>query len=155
LSEPRLEIDLRARDRRLYDRLRAKVASSEPGGRRDARDLILLLPDFVVLLVRLARDPRVPLGAKLIAAAGVAYTLSPIDLLPEALLGPIGLLDDLLIAAAALSRVINHVHPDLVAAHWPGRGSVLDSIQRVTRYAEDTFGKILTRLLGFERHGGR
>ena len=150
MSEPRIEIDLNARDRRLYDRLRAKVASVDPGGSRDLGDLLLLLPDFVVLLVRLARDPRVPLNATLIAGAGVAYMLSPIDLLPEALLGPIGLIDDVLIGAAAISRVVNHVHPDLVASHWSGRGSVLESIQRVMRYAEDTFGKIFTRLLGFE-----
>ncbi len=148
-----LEIDVRGRDRRLWDRLRSRVASTEAVGPPGARDLLLLLPDLVILLMRIARDPRVPLRAKLIAGAGVAYALSPIDLLPEALLGPIGFLDDLLVAAAALSRVLNHVHPDLVAAHWSGRGHVLDELRRITGWAEKTFGDLFIRLLGFERPG--
>jgi uncharacterized membrane protein YkvA (DUF1232 family) len=143
MSEPRIEIDVRARERRLYDRLRARLAPLEPGGHSGARDVLLLIPDLVVLLARLARDPRVPFGAKLIAGAGLAYTLSPIDLLPDMLFGPLGLLDDALVAIAALSRVVNHVHPDLVAAHWPGRGSALEALQRVARWAEDTFRRAL------------
>ena len=65
-----------------------------------------------------------------IALIGLGYALSPIDLLPELLLGPIGLLDDLVVVGAALSRVINRVHPDIVNSHWSGRGDALDAIRR-------------------------
>jgi uncharacterized membrane protein YkvA (DUF1232 family) len=92
-----------------------------------------------VLLVRLLRDERVAIGDKAIALAGVAYALSPIDLLPEFLFGPIGLLDDLLVVTAALSRIVNHVHPDVVRAHWPGKGDALDAIQRVASWSEGLF----------------
>jgi uncharacterized membrane protein YkvA (DUF1232 family) len=146
MSEQPLEIDVRARERRIYDRLRARLAPLQAGSGSGARDVLLLVPDVVVLLARLARDPRVPLGAKLIAGAGVAYALSPVDLLPDLILGPFGLLDDALVAAAALSRVLNHVHPDLVAAHWPGRGDALEALQRVTSWAEQTLAGALPRL---------
>jgi hypothetical protein len=53
-------------------------------------DILLLLPDFTVLLARLLRDPRVPRRSKLIALFGIGYVLSPIDLLPALLLGPLG-----------------------------------------------------------------
>lgn len=43
-----------------------------------------------------ARDPRVPLPAKLLAGAVAAYALSPIDLIPD-FIPVLGLVDDLLI----------------------------------------------------------
>ena len=101
----RIEIDLRAREKRVYDRLRAKLVTVEPGERAGVRDLLLFLPDLVVLLLRLVQDPRVPMGAKAVAVFGVGYALSPIDLLPEILFGPIGFIDDLLVVAAAISRI--------------------------------------------------
>jgi len=144
----RIEIDLRAREKRVYDRLRASVVTREPGGRAGLRDLLLFLPDMVVLLLRLARDPRVPAGAKAVAMLGIGYALSPIDILPELLFGPIGFLDDLLIATAAISYIVNHVHPDLVRAHWPGPGDVLDAVKRVLAWSEGLVGKTLSRLIG-------
>ena len=81
-----------------------------------------MLPDLVVLLGRLARDRRVPASAKVIALIGISYALSPLDLLPDLLLGPLGMVDDLLVVVAALSRILNQVHPDLVRSHWSGQG---------------------------------
>lgn len=150
----RLEIDLRAREKRIYDRLRARIATVEPGERAGVRDLLLFLPDLIVLLVRLAQDSRVPVGAKAVALFGVGYALSPIDLLPEILFGPLGFVDDLIVVAAAVSRVINHVHPDLVRAHWPGHGDVLDVVHRVTSWSETMVGKTVTRFLGFKSLSG-
>jgi uncharacterized membrane protein YkvA (DUF1232 family) len=148
VTDPGLEIEVSGRERRLYDRLRARLTGVAPAG---VADLLLLLPDLAVLLLRLMRDPRVPLGAKLSAALGIGYLLSPIDLLPEILLGPLGVLDDLVVVAASVSRVLNHVHPDLIAAHWSGRGSLLEALQRVTRWAERHLGARVMRLLGFRR----
>jgi len=147
----RLELDLRAREKRIYDRLRARVASDSPGARSGVRDLLLFLPDLFVLLYRLARDPRVPAGSKALAFAGVGYVLSPIDLLPEFIFGPLGFADDLIVAAAAASRIINAVHPDLVRAHWPGASDALDVVRRVTAWCEEFLGAAVTRLLGFKR----
>jgi uncharacterized membrane protein YkvA (DUF1232 family) len=124
------------------------VAGVGPGAASGVRDLLLLLPDLSVLLLRLLRDPRVSLGDKGVALLGLGYVLSPLDLLPEFLLGPIGLLDDLVVVAATLSRLLNHVHPDVVRSHWPGRGDALEAIQRVTQWTE-TF--VTRRLRGFVR----
>lgn len=135
-AEPRVEIELGARERRLYDRLRRAVAEGRPGAPSGARELLLLVPDLAVLLVRLLRDERVPLGDKALVLGGLGYLLSPIDLLPEILFGPFGWLDDLLVLSAALSRVLNHVHPDIVRSHWSGQGDALDAIRRVTSWSE-------------------
>jgi uncharacterized membrane protein YkvA (DUF1232 family) len=137
-------IELNPRERRLYDRLRTRVAKiPEPGQASGVSDILLLLPDFTVLLARLLRDSRVPRRLKLIALFGIGYVLSPIDLLPAILLGPLGLLDDLVVVTAALSRLLNHVHPDVVRAAWPGQGDALDAIQRAAAWSERVIGKKL------------
>jgi uncharacterized membrane protein YkvA (DUF1232 family) len=140
-------IELNPRERRLYDRLRAAVVEPQPGRASSVRDVMLLLPDLTVLLARLLRDPRVPLGGKVIALLGVGYVLSPVDFLPEVLLGPIGLVDDAFVVAAALSRILNYVHPDVVRSHWSGQGDVLEAIQRATGWAEDRAKGALRRLV--------
>ncbi len=155
-TEPdeKIEIELNPRELRLYDRLRASVINPRPGLGSGLGDLLLLLPDLTVLLFRLARDPRVPIGSKIVAGMAVAYVLSPIDLMPEALLGPIGLVDDLLIVGAALSRLLSVVHPDIVRLHWSGQGDALESVKRV---AEWTNSKVAQRIPAFVREifGGK
>jgi uncharacterized membrane protein YkvA (DUF1232 family) len=52
------------------------------------------LIDQVMLTWRLLKDPRVPFWAKLIPFAALLYVISPIDVLPDVLIG-LGQLDDL------------------------------------------------------------
>ena len=152
MSETIPMIELNPRERRLWDRLRARVVAEEPGTRSGLRDLVLLVPDLVVLLLRLLRDDRVPIGAKAIGLVGIGYVLSPIDLLPEVVLGPIGLVDDLLVIGTALSWLVNRVHPDVVRSHWSGKGDALEAVHRVSIWSEDqltgTVRRTLRRLFG-------
>ena len=150
-DEEPIVIELNPRERRLYDRLRAVMIAPRAGSGSGFGDLLLFLPDSVVLMSRLLRDDRVPLRAKAFALFGVGYVLSPIDLLPEILFGPLGFADDLLVAAAALSRIVNHVHPDLVKSHWSGAGDALEVVRRVTSWSETIVGKTVTRFLGFKQ----
>jgi uncharacterized membrane protein YkvA (DUF1232 family) len=136
VSQEPITIELNPRERPLYDRLRERVVPGRPGAATGARDLLLLLPDLTILLARLLRDARVPLFEKGIAVAGIAYVLSPIDLLPALVLGPIGMLDDLFVVAACLSRLVNHVHPDVVRGHWSGQGDALEVIQSTAAWFE-------------------
>jgi uncharacterized membrane protein YkvA (DUF1232 family) len=148
MTDDRIVIELNPSERRLWDRLRANLVPPRAGGSSQWRDLLLLLPDLSVLLARLLRDERVPVGAKLVALLGLGYVLLPIDLVPEVLLGPIGLFDDLFVVAAALSRIVNEVHPDVVRSHWSGKGDALEAIQRLTQWADS---QVTGRLRGFVR----
>jgi uncharacterized membrane protein YkvA (DUF1232 family) len=68
----------------------------------------------------LMRDPRVPLWAKLVAAALVAYLASPIDLIPD-FIPVLGQVDDLLVAIIAggllLRSVPRHVIEENLQAY--------------------------------------
>jgi uncharacterized membrane protein YkvA (DUF1232 family) len=140
-------IELNPRERRLYDRLRARVVVARPGAATGFRDAVLLLPDLGVLLLRLLRDSRVPISCKVIAVLGIGYALSPIDLVPSLLVGPIGLVDDLLVVSAALSKILNQVHPDVVRSHWSGQGDALEAIQRAARWSASILVERIPRRL--------
>ncbi len=61
-----------------------------------------------------ARDPRVPLGAKLLAGAVAAYALSPIDLIPD-VIPVLGYLDDLILVPAGVWLVLRMIPAALVS----------------------------------------
>ena len=63
-----------------------------------------------------ARDPRTPWPAKALAAVVVAYALSPIDLIPDAI--PIlGLVDDLVLVPFGLWLVIRLIPASVLEEH--------------------------------------
>lgn len=57
---------------------------------------------------RLLRDGRVPAWQKAIPVLTALYLLSPIDVLPEAIIGPFGLVDDFVVVLLAL-KAFNHL----------------------------------------------
>ena len=61
-----------------------------------------------------ARDPRVPFAPKLVAAAVVAYALSPIDLIPD-FIPVLGLLDDLVLLPLGIALALRLIPPTLMA----------------------------------------
>lgn len=66
------------------------------------------------LVGKLMLDEKVSVGLKLIPVLAVLYLLSPIDLIPDVLLGP-GQLDDIGIILVALALFLRLVPPDAVA----------------------------------------
>lgn len=73
--------------------------------------IAVLTLTFAVLGIRaLLRGRRVPAKAKLALAAGIAWLLSPIDLLPDVAL-PVGLLDDIAVLAAAVRYFLDQAQP--------------------------------------------
>ena len=65
-------------------------------------------------LTYLARDPRTPWYAKLLASAIVAYAFSPIDLIPD-FIPVLGLLDDLVLLPAGIWLVLRLVPQQVLA----------------------------------------
>ena len=55
-----------------------------------------------LILFYCLRDPDTPKYVKVIIAGALGYLMAPIDILPEAVLGPLGLVDD----AAAIALLI-------------------------------------------------
>jgi uncharacterized membrane protein YkvA (DUF1232 family) len=108
------------------------VASLAIAGRRtQARELATLLPNLISLFRGLRKDPAVPRGTRFLMLFALIWIASPIDLIPEFIpvLGP---LDDVVVAALVLRRVIRSAGPNVVRTHW--RGSE-DSLRILLRAA--------------------
>ncbi|MGQ0669628.1 MAG: YkvA family protein [Actinomycetota bacterium] len=94
-----------------------------------ARQIASLLPNLVILFKGLLRDPRVPRSSKLLLIVGIAWILSPIDLIPE-FIPFVGPLDDAVIAALVLRRILRVSGRDVLADHWRGDSTTLDWMLR-------------------------
>jgi len=125
----------------FYKKLRKQIDDFLARRNFEYADLLLLVPDFFHLLYKLMRDPRVPGEKKLKLAAVLAYFITPLDILPEAVLGPIGYMDDLALAAYVLNDFINQGDLDIIYEHWAGRSDVLASIQNILTVADHYLGK--------------
>ena len=99
------------------------------GRRPSLRDVARFIPDCIVLVGRLLRDPRVPRRHKLLLGALVGYLALPFDLVPDFI--PVaGYLDDALVVALTLRAVLRGTGGELLREHWPGPESSLALLPR-------------------------
>lgn len=100
------------------------------GRRESARALAGFIPDCVILCTRLLRDPRVPRRHKTMLVALAGYLALPFDLVPDFI--PVaGQLDDVVIVALVLRRLIRGGGEELIREHWPGPQSSLALVLRL------------------------
>ncbi len=124
------DIGARLGARRLADRLAAYA---------------LAAPDLVVLAGRVVRDGRVSRAQRGEILACAVYLASPIDLIPEVLFGPFGLVDDAMVAARLVDLLVNKVEPAVVDEYWPGDRTVLATLRELAADARKVFAAGLTQ----------
>lgn len=100
------------------------------GRRETARALATFLPDSLVLVKRLLREPALPRSRKLALWALLAYLALPIDLVPD-FLPVVGLLDDAILSALTLRFVLRGTTTARLAELWPGPPEGLAVISRL------------------------
>lgn len=89
------------------------------GRRSAARGLAGFIPDLLVLVQGLLRDPRVPRSRKLLLAALVLYLALPFDIVPDFI--PVaGALDDVLLVALVLRSLVKEAGRGVVEDNWRG-----------------------------------
>jgi uncharacterized membrane protein YkvA (DUF1232 family) len=135
----------------FYDRLRPRIlaAVERRGGRLGSgvAEVLLLAPDVFMLLARLALDRDVPKSTRTLVASTLAYFVLPVDMLPEALVGVTGFADDLVLAAAVLTRVLGGELEPFAARHWSGSQPLRKSLHDVLATARGLTGTNLYRRL--------
>lgn len=128
----------------FYDRLRSRIVAAvgKKGGRLGAKTVkaLLLVPDMFILLVRLALDPEVPGSARAMIGGAIAYFVLPVDLVPEAILGGGGYLDDLVLATAVLAHTFGADLEPYARKHWSGPEDLRKVIADVTGAAQGLLG---------------
>jgi uncharacterized membrane protein YkvA (DUF1232 family) len=100
------------------------------GRRGDARALATFIPDCIVLVTRLAHDPRVPRSRKILLLALVGYLALPFDLVPDFI--PVaGQLDDAIVVALVLRSLVRAGGEGVIRDLWPGPERSLELILRL------------------------
>jgi uncharacterized membrane protein YkvA (DUF1232 family) len=146
MSNPELPDESDQKQKDFYLQLRDKVKNWFEKNAADKpayANYILMVPDFFYLLVRMTLDDRIAAIDKAKFAGVLAYFFSPIDFLPEALLGPVGYLDDLILACYVLNLYVNQQDEkgkEVVKELWPGDQDVLETIQSILRKADEWLG---------------
>ncbi|RLE13061.1 MAG: hypothetical protein DRJ28_08025 [Actinobacteria bacterium] len=110
------------------------IDDATPVDIRSRQDLVIeavmLLPNIVKLLSRLLRDRRVPMRRKALIGAVLAYVISPVDLIPDFVVG-IGRLDDLVLVSLAVDHLMSGAEENIVRMHWDGSEDGLDLVRSV------------------------
>jgi hypothetical protein len=100
------------------------------GRKEDARALAGFIPDCVILVRGLIADPRLARRHKLLLVGLLGYLALPFDLVPDFI--PVaGQLDDLLIVAWVLRKVIRAAGQELVRENWRGPDRSLQVVLRL------------------------
>ena len=99
------------------------------GRREDARALAGFIPDCIVLVSRLARDPRISRPRRALLFCVLGYLAFPLDLVPDFL--PVaGQLDDAVLLGVALRVLVRGGNEGLVREAWPGPEASLTLVLR-------------------------
>ena len=93
-----------------------------------AVEAVMLLPNVVKLLTRLMRDRRVSMRRKAFIGAIIIYVVSPVDLIPDFVIG-IGRLDDLVLVSLAIDHLMSGTDEVVVREHWDGTEDGLDLVR--------------------------
>ncbi|MDP3487270.1 MAG: DUF1232 domain-containing protein [Bacillota bacterium] len=120
---------------RLYDTVRYRVSGATPV-EAHYRNMVLLIPDFLMLLLRISRDGRLPRRHRVLAGAAVAYLASPLDFIPSWLFGPAGFVDDLTVTLFVLRQVIAELPEYVVLEHWSGDPRLIPLVRRLVESSD-------------------
>lgn len=134
----------------FYQKLRAKMRDwleGKAGKGHKFAEYLMVAPDLFHLLCKLVVDKDVPAGEKAKLVLVIAYFVSPIDLVPEGVVGPVGYVDDVALSALVLNGMLNKVDPSVVRKHWAGDGDALDVIQNILQVADKMVGSGLWKRL--------
>ncbi len=138
---------------KFYEDLRRKVKSysdkkvGKKGG--ELAEYLFALPDFFILVCRLAVDDRVSIKQKAFVGAIIAYLIMPIDIIPD-FIPVLGQLDDLVVVVLGLNKILGEIDKQILLDNWSGEANVLELLQKITVLAGTFFNKnIMGKIMQF------
>ena len=95
--------------------------------RQRLKNLLLFIPNMLLLCARLLTDSRVPATERALLAGAIVYAIIPFDLIPD-MIPFVGQVDDAYLIALTLLRLLERTDPKVVREHWNGGGDVVELI---------------------------
>ena len=110
------------------------------------KNLLLFIPNMILLCGRLLTDARVPKTEKALVAGAIVYAIIPLDLIPD-VIPFVGQIDDAYLIAMTLLRLIDRTDPAVVREHWSGGGDVIQLIEAMAMMTAKFLPKRIRRVL--------
>jgi uncharacterized membrane protein YkvA (DUF1232 family) len=114
--------------------------------RRRMKNLLLFIPNLLLLSVRLLADRRVPKTEKALVAGAIVYAIIPFDLIPD-MIPFVGQIDDAYLIAMTLLRLMDRTDPAILREHWSGGGDVVELLKATAGLAGKLLPKPIRRIL--------
>jgi uncharacterized membrane protein YkvA (DUF1232 family) len=93
------------------------------------REIARLAPSLAKLLVRLSRDPTIPLRVRARIYVAIAYNVQPINLIPD-FVPVVGLVDNVIVILWALRGTVRGAGREAIVRNWSGSPEGLAALLR-------------------------
>lgn len=114
--------------------------------RKRMKNILLFIPNMILLCARLMTDPRVPKTEKALVAAAVVYAVIPLDLIPD-MIPFVGQIDDAYLIAVTLIRLMDRTDARVLREHWKGGGDVVELIEATAMMTAKLLPRRIRRVL--------
>jgi uncharacterized membrane protein YkvA (DUF1232 family) len=115
-------------------------------GKQRLKNVLMFLPNMVLLCARLLTDPRVPRTEKALVAGAIIYAIIPFDLIPD-MIPFVGQLDDAYLIALTLLRLVDRTEPNILREHWNGGGDIVQLAESMVVLTAKLLPKRIRRVL--------
>jgi len=113
---------------------------------RRLKNLLLFIPNMLLLSARLLTDSRVPATERALLAGAIVYAIIPFDLIPD-MIPFVGQIDDAYLIALTLLRLMERTDPKVVREHWRGGGDVVELVGAAALVAAKFLPQRIRRVL--------
>jgi len=110
------------------------------------KNVMMFVPNMVLLCGRLLTDPRVPRTEKALVAGAIIYAVIPFDLIPD-MIPFVGQLDDAYLIALTLLRLVDRTDPKVLREHWNGGGDIVQLVESMAMLTGKLLPKRIRRIL--------
>ena len=110
------------------------------------KNLLLFVPNTMLLCGRLMTDSRVPRTERALVAGAIVYWLIPFDLIPD-MIPFIGQVDDAYLIALTLLRLMDRTDEQVLREHWNGGGDIVQLVEATAMLAGKLLPKRIRRVL--------
>lgn len=114
--------------------------------KRRVKNLLMFVPNMVLLCARLLTDQRVPRTEKALVAGAIIYAIIPFDFIPD-MIPFVGQLDDAYLIALTLLRLVDRTDPGILREHWSGGGDIVQLAESMATLTAKLLPKRIRRVL--------
>ncbi|MDX6306457.1 MAG: hypothetical protein QOI77_3426 [Blastocatellia bacterium] len=110
------------------------------------KNLLMFLPNMVILCAKLMVDSRVPRTERALFAGALIYFIIPFDFIPD-MIPFVGQIDDLFLISLTVLRLIDRTDDSVVREHWRGGGDIVALAESAATVAPLLIPRRISRVL--------